>query len=160
MKETLLKELRGWHDPIKDIIGATEDAKIIQTDIYETPKMGKWASGRVALMGDACHATAPTLAQGACLAMEDSAELASLLSKGPPSEELWRTYERNRQFRARVVQNMSRWIAAIGQASSPLSSIRDLLMQATPDLLMTPAFNNVLRFCLGWNYVPPTLGKR
>ena len=138
------------------------------------------------------------------MAIEDSAELASLLSNNPPSEELWRTYERNRQYRARVVQSItfllsplsllllfsfpppsllllilstsrnlfstpslllynivtvldiSRWIASVGQANAPLSTLRDLLMRATPDLFMTPAFNYVLRYCLGWNYSPPS----
>ncbi len=104
--------------------------------------------------------------------MEDSAELAFLLRKGMPTEDTWRAYEQNRQFRARVVQSihslfihtglpvtrsldMSRWIASVGQIESPpLRAARDLLMRATPTMLMTPAFNTVLRFCLGWNYTP------
>lgn len=106
--------------------------------------------------------------------MEDSAEIAHLLSTKPFDKELWRTYENNRKFRARVVQSiffccyyamgiydckdMSRWIAAIGQTQS-LRGARDLIMKLTPDVLMTPCFNTVLRFCLGWNYSPPTLGK-
>ncbi len=78
MKDILLNEFKGWHAPIREIISATTDSQILQADIYETPKMSKWASGRVfflyllllpftlfslkvALLGDACHATAPTL---------------------------------------------------------------------------------------------------
>ena len=41
------------------------------------------AQGRVALLGDAAHPVLPFLAQGAALAIEDAATLASLLSADP-----------------------------------------------------------------------------
>jgi len=41
---------------------------------------GEMARGRVALLGDAAHPMRPYLAQGACMALEDAATLASALS--------------------------------------------------------------------------------
>jgi 2-polyprenyl-6-methoxyphenol hydroxylase-like FAD-dependent oxidoreductase len=40
----------------------------------------RWHEGRVMLIGDAAHATAPVWAQGAALAMEDSLALAALIA--------------------------------------------------------------------------------
>ena len=40
----------------------------------------RWSRGRVALIGDAAHATAPVWAQGAALALEDGLVLADLLA--------------------------------------------------------------------------------
>lgn len=56
------------------------------------------------------------------------------------------------------MKDMSRWIAAIGQTHL-LREPRDLIMRMTPTSIMTPCFNTVLRFCLGWNYSPPKLGR-
>ena len=39
-----------------------------------------WQRGRVVLIGDAAHAMAPTMAQGAALAMEDALVLSELLA--------------------------------------------------------------------------------
>ena len=41
--------------------------------------MPSWVSGRVALLGDACHAMLPFMAQGACQSIEDAAVLARSL---------------------------------------------------------------------------------
>ena len=55
-----------------------------------------------------------------------------------------------------TISDMSRWLAHLGQVESyPLQHGRDMLMRAVPNAVMTPTFNNVLRFCLGWNYTVP-----
>jgi 2-polyprenyl-6-methoxyphenol hydroxylase-like FAD-dependent oxidoreductase len=43
--------------------------------------MARWSDGRVTLLGDACHAMLPFMAQGAAQAIEDGATLASCLAK-------------------------------------------------------------------------------
>ncbi len=47
--------------------------------IVRVPAEAVWADGRFALLGDAAHAMAPFLAQGACMAIEDAAVLAAKL---------------------------------------------------------------------------------
>ncbi|KAL7272659.1 hypothetical protein RUND412_004531 [Rhizina undulata] len=51
--------------------------------LQNSREMAAWShpSGKFTLMGDACHATLPYLAQGAAMAVEDGAVLGGLLSK-------------------------------------------------------------------------------
>ncbi|MGB3627419.1 MAG: FAD-dependent oxidoreductase [Henriciella sp.] len=58
---------------------------------------GPWHKGRVALLGDAVHATTPHLGQGAGLAIEDSLVIADELSKAATPEEAFQKY-RDRRF--------------------------------------------------------------
>ena len=57
---------KEFHDPVPALIAATPTKSIQRTDIYQMPLLHKWtnSSGRVLLLGDACHAPAPNLAQG------------------------------------------------------------------------------------------------
>jgi salicylate hydroxylase len=68
--------------------------------------LARWAEGRVTLAGDACHATLPFLAQGACMAIEDALVLARCLHAhaAQPAQAL-RRYELLRVERtARIVR--------------------------------------------------------
>ena len=67
-----------------------------------------WHKGRVALLGDAVHASTPHLAQGAGMAIEDALVLADELSKAPP-EEAFTAYRARRFDRvAHVAKNSIR----------------------------------------------------
>jgi 2-methyl-3-hydroxypyridine 5-carboxylic acid dioxygenase len=52
-------------------------------DAYETTKLIRWSSGRVAIVGDAAHAMTPTLGQGAGTAMVNALALAVALERQP-----------------------------------------------------------------------------
>jgi salicylate hydroxylase len=69
-----------------------------------------WSRGRVTLLGDAAHPTLQTLAQGACMAIEDAVCLAELVAvAGGDVERAFRTYERARYLRTARVQFESRY---------------------------------------------------
>ena len=63
-----------------------------------------WSSGRVAVIGDAAHATAPVWAQGAALALEDALVLAALLAGGRDWSALGAEFDRRRRPRVDHVQ--------------------------------------------------------
>lgn len=64
-----------------------------------------WTDGRLALLGDAAHAMAPYLAQGAAMAMEDAAMLAAMLRGASDIPAALRAYESVRKPRvARVAK--------------------------------------------------------
>jgi 2-heptyl-3-hydroxy-4(1H)-quinolone synthase len=42
--------------------------------------MSSWGKGRVMLIGDAAHASSPSMAEGACMAMEDALVLAEAIA--------------------------------------------------------------------------------
>jgi 2-polyprenyl-6-methoxyphenol hydroxylase-like FAD-dependent oxidoreductase len=70
-----------------------------------------WSKGRVTLLGDAAHPTLQSLAQGACMAIEDAVCLAEFarLANGD-FETAFRHYERARHLRTARVQYESRYL--------------------------------------------------
>jgi salicylate hydroxylase len=69
-----------------------------------------WSRGRVTLLGDAAHPTLQTLAQGACMAIEDAVCLAEFVGASDGNfGEAFRRYERARYLRTARVQFESRY---------------------------------------------------
>ncbi len=69
-----------------------------------------WSKGRVTLLGDAAHPTLQTLAQGACMAIEDAVCLAELIEQaGGDFSDAFRRYESARYLRTARVQFESRY---------------------------------------------------
>lgn len=68
---------------------------------------GQWHKGRVALLGDAVHATTPHLGQGAGLAIEDSLVIADELSKAATPEEAFQKYRDRRYERCNYIVKSS-----------------------------------------------------
>ena len=69
-----------------------------------------WSKGRVTLLGDAAHPTLQSLAQGACMAIEDAVCLAELIDAARGDfAGAFRRYERARYLRTARVQFESRY---------------------------------------------------
>jgi 2-polyprenyl-6-methoxyphenol hydroxylase-like FAD-dependent oxidoreductase len=70
-----------------------------------------WSKGRVTLLGDAAHPTLQTLAQGACMAIEDGVCLAETIDRSEGDfESAFRRYESARYLRTARVQYESRYL--------------------------------------------------
>jgi len=72
-----------------------------------------WYEGRVALIGDAVHATTPHLAAGACIGIEDAMVLAEELAKGSTLNGSLAAFEARRWERCRMVVENSGKLADI-----------------------------------------------
>jgi 2-polyprenyl-6-methoxyphenol hydroxylase-like FAD-dependent oxidoreductase len=69
----VLRRFGAWHDPIPALIAATGGGEVLHHDINNLAgRLGSFARGRVALIGDSAHAMTPDLGQGGCLAIEDA----------------------------------------------------------------------------------------
>jgi FAD-dependent urate hydroxylase len=76
-----LRELFGdFGGPVPAILDAIEKVSVARTDEVV---LERWSRGPVVLVGDAAHATAPTLAQGAAMAFEDAVVLSEVLRATP-----------------------------------------------------------------------------
>ena len=97
----------GWHPQVRAIIGAADETFILA--LFDRKPMKHWSAGRVTLLGDACHAMLPFMAQGAAQAIEDGAALAACLSQTAARDvpEALRRYEALRLPRASRVQGLS-----------------------------------------------------
>jgi salicylate hydroxylase len=70
-----------------------------------------WSKGRVTLLGDAAHPTLQSLAQGACMAVEDAVTLAECIEQVDGDfETAFRAYESARYLRTARVQYESRYL--------------------------------------------------
>jgi salicylate hydroxylase len=76
--DELVDAFPGWDDRVASmLIKAEGDAS--KWALFRRRRDPVWVDGRVALLGDACHAMLPYQAQGASQAMEDAAVLAEEL---------------------------------------------------------------------------------
>jgi salicylate hydroxylase len=79
--------------------------------ISDRDPIRRWSRGRVTLLGDAAHPTLQSLAQGACMAIEDAICLAdSLEQAGGDFAKAFRVYESARYLRTARVQYESRYL--------------------------------------------------
>jgi salicylate hydroxylase len=67
-------DFAGWHDDVQALIASIEAP--FKWGMVRRPALDSWTRGRVTLLGDACHAMFPFLAQGAVMALEDGLMLA------------------------------------------------------------------------------------
>jgi 2-polyprenyl-6-methoxyphenol hydroxylase-like FAD-dependent oxidoreductase len=130
-KQGLLKLFRGWHEPVEDLIEATDEAAILRNDVYDRPALRHWSVGRATLLGDAAHPMTPDMGQGACQAIEDAVVLADCLTRSSEVALALRDYESRRIPRTRRVARESRQAGMIAQWSNPLACrFREALLRS------------------------------
>ena len=77
--DELAFHFRGWAEPVQRLIRTLDPARVARLEIFDIDPLPSLVRGRVALLGDAAHSTAPDLGQGGCQAMEDAWVLANVL---------------------------------------------------------------------------------
>ena len=98
----------------------TQTTRWALADLAPLPR---WTDGARVLMGDAAHAMAPYLAQGAAMAIEDAEALARHLATGAPMADRLTAYEAERRPRGEAVQAASRRNGAVFHLPRPLSAL-------------------------------------
>jgi salicylate hydroxylase len=97
---------QDWHPQLCGILRAADETFV--WGLFDRPPMQRWSVGRTTLLGDACHAMLPFMAQGAAQAIEDGAALAVCLLEGQENVvEALRRYERCRLPRTARVQALA-----------------------------------------------------
>ncbi len=114
-KRELQEAFIGWHEPVADLIAATNDDEIMKNGAYDLVPLRRWGEGRVTLLGDAAHPCTPNLGQGGCMALEDAAVLAKCFDQEAAPEVALRRYETLRRQRTRHIQQRSRLMGEIAQ---------------------------------------------
>lgn len=81
--------------------GIDPDESLNRVEIWDIDPFDTWVRGRVAILGDAAHNTAPDIGQGACSALEDSFALGIVFATSTLGvEDSLKRYERIRTERA------------------------------------------------------------
>lgn len=89
--EECANDFRGWHEDVQTLIRAAP--AVMKWAFMERPPRQVWSKGRATLLGDACHATLPFLAQGAVMSIEDGVILGRCIDAYDDIEEALRRYE-------------------------------------------------------------------
>ena len=95
--------------PAVEIIEATH-TELKGWTTYDVPRVPNWHRGRMIVIGDAAHATAPSSGQGASLALEDAVLLARCLRDSASPEAAFGTFAGLRRDRVeKIVAEGNKW---------------------------------------------------
>ncbi|MGB0411495.1 MAG: FAD-dependent oxidoreductase [Pikeienuella sp.] len=101
-REDATADFSGWH-PLIQVLIERADAHF-RWALHDRAPLARWSEGNAVLVGDACHPMLPSLAQGACQAMEDAWVLADTVTKADDIPPALRTYEKTRKDRVTRIQ--------------------------------------------------------
>ena len=106
----LHRAFEGSEPTVQKMLEAVDSTFI--TGMYHRDPIEHWATGRIALLGDAAHAMVPYLAQGACQSIEDAWVLATCLKNHGTAgvQDALLEYERRRQPRTTRIQAGARFV--------------------------------------------------
>ena len=99
--ENLRAAFQGFAPPVQALLAQVEETFL--WGLFNHPVLPNWSTGRIGLVGDACHPMLPFLAQGAVMGLEDAYVLAEAFAcEG--IEKGFKSYEATRKPRATRVQ--------------------------------------------------------
>ncbi|MFK4070610.1 FAD-dependent monooxygenase [Streptomyces sp. NPDC029674] len=143
-KAELERRFADWHDPIPGLIAAARSEDILRNDVrHLTTPLAAYHRGRVALVGDAAHAMAPSLGQGGNQAIEDAVVLAHHMTPGaePTADPIadptpgLAAYSAARVPRTtEIVRRAARAARLTHLDSAPLVAVRDTLVSTATRL--------------------------
>lgn len=104
--DVLRAAFAGANDYVRGKLAAVQETT--RWAVADLAPLDRWSNGRAVLLGDAAHAMAPYLAQGAAMAIEDAEALARHLAGSGVVAERLAAYEAERKPRTARVQAASR----------------------------------------------------
>lgn len=109
----LSQHFAGWAEPVQRLIATFNPEQVARVEIRDLGPIDRLVRGRIALLGDAAHATCPDLGQGGCQAMEDGLVLAQYLqTTNLGVEDALQRYEADRKERTQAIVTKARDRAA------------------------------------------------
>jgi salicylate hydroxylase len=111
------RDFAGWNDDVQALIASIEAP--FKWGMVRRPPLESWTAGAVTLLGDACHAMFPFLAQGAVMALEDGLVLGRTFEQFAGNDlAALAAYEQARKARTyRVVEGSAQ---NVGRFHNPL----------------------------------------
>jgi FAD-dependent urate hydroxylase len=106
--EAFKRLFEGYPEPVPSLLTRLRSSDDLWFSPFEEVSPPTWSKGRIVLIGDAAHATAPNMAEGASLAIEDALVLAECLSAGADVSPALAAFVERRAERVAHVQHMTR----------------------------------------------------
>jgi len=135
----------GWAPGVRALLDSIDpEASFNRVEIWDIDPFDTWVHGRVALLGDSAHNTAPDIGQGACSALEDSFALGIVFATNTLGvADALKRYEKIRAERAGELVRRARKRAFETHAFDPAAT------QAWYDELRTEDGSGVIRGIVG-----------
>ncbi|MEM7058535.1 MAG: FAD-dependent monooxygenase [Pseudomonadota bacterium] len=136
--EDLAKDFDGWAPLIQNLIQHAPET--FKWALFDRAPLPRWSDGSVVLLGDACHPMLPSLAQGACQAIEDAWVLADHLSRGSDPAAALPLYfaarlDRTAKVQATAASNLQLFHAS-GIRRTAMFGVLGAMNRFTPSLLL------------------------
>jgi len=126
----------GWPAPVQSLIQALDPLNTNRLEIHDIDPPHRLARGRTVLIGDAAHATTPTLGQGGCQAVEDAEVLTRyLVTTNISVPDALQRYEQERKDRtaALVLKARKRTDTIYGKDPALTEAWYEELKQESPE---------------------------
>jgi 2-polyprenyl-6-methoxyphenol hydroxylase-like FAD-dependent oxidoreductase len=127
--------------PVVRLIRATRDPKDLKaTPTRSVPKLPRWHSDHMVVIGDAAHAPTPTSGQGASPSIEDGVVLAKCLRDLPNPRQAFARFETLRRPRVEGIIKVANSINNNKAPGPVVQVIRDAFMPLAMKLTANSAF--------------------
>lgn len=146
--EILKSYFKNYNPIVSEVIEKSKN--IYFSEVFDiSPNKRKnlnWFVSNNLMIGDAIHPTTPNMANGACLAMEDSYLLASLLAdKKASTETIFTEFQKRRTKKINPVTNQSWWFGKmLHQKNGVMDYLLKIGIKTTPKCLFDSIYSNVL----------------
>ncbi len=122
-RDEVLSTYASWHPNINRLVSKT--GRLYKWALFDRAPLDRWSKGCVTILGDAAHPMLPSLAQGACMSIEDGYVLGTALASDPDNvEQALKRYEAHRLPRATRVQLESSERSRQNKLESPWARLR------------------------------------
>ncbi|PDT34719.1 MULTISPECIES: FAD-dependent monooxygenase [Sinorhizobium] len=128
--------------PLGPIVAALDPATAVHRAVLQEVPAKRWIADRHVLIGDAAHASSPSMAQGAGMAIEDAVVLAELVAKDDPMEGILQQFHEARIGRVAWVQKKLR---ARDKLRTGSSTIRNAVLRLFGDALYRRTYEPLTR---------------
>jgi salicylate hydroxylase len=147
-KTTLKSYFVGYDPVVWQVIDKSENVYSAELlDIKpENRKHLDWFKKNILLVGDAIHPTTPNMANGACLAMEDSYLLANLLRNNSLTlKDIFSKFQKRRTQKIDPVVFQSWWLGKLlHQKHSMIDHLVRIGLRLTPKFLFDKIYSRIL----------------
>lgn len=144
LKNRLKDICRVFPPVVNELIDAAKADHIIRTDLSDFAPVKSWTKERVALIGDAAHATTPNLGQGGCQAIESAYVAAGCLSENKNIPEALKQYEKIRMKKAHFITSTSWNYSKMSNIESAfMRNALKIAMKYSPQFIQEAQFHKI-----------------
>ncbi|KAK0875679.1 hypothetical protein LTR87_010464 [Friedmanniomyces endolithicus] len=129
-KARLLEVYANFHPVVLQLLEKVGADQVSLYPLYDMKQLPTFATGRMALVGDAAHPFTPHLAQGGAMAIEDGLSVGTMLPFGTLPNEVesrLQLYNAARYERASAIQEYSRYAGGDSTTKVVSKSVLDFL---------------------------------